>query len=81
MNHESVLLFCSSKAETEKIALAISDHFAECFTSNTNQKLISWLDSESLKIFEVFRNELQYVDDILQKTVPYGIAFHHAGKF
>ncbi|CAG9532868.1 unnamed protein product [Cercopithifilaria johnstoni] len=77
---ESVLVFCSSKAETEKLALAISHHFGECFKSGNNQNLISSLNIQSLKaVKRGFHHEIQFIDDILQKTIPYGIAFHHAG--
>ncbi|MCP9263449.1 Chromosome-associated kinesin KIF4 [Dirofilaria immitis] len=65
---ESVLVFCSSKAETEKLALAISHHFKECFKSGNNQNLIFSLNMESLKEFkQTFDHEVLFVDDILQK--------------
>ncbi|VDN06820.1 unnamed protein product [Thelazia callipaeda] len=77
---ESVLLFCSSKAEAEKIALAISNYLQDCCMSNTNQKLISSLDCTRLKNLMIsLNNEVQCIDDILCKTIPFGIAFHHAG--
>ncbi|EFO24873.1 hypothetical protein LOAG_03612 [Loa loa] len=77
---ESVLVFCSSKAETEKLALAISHHFGDYFKSSNNQNLISSLNIQSLEaVKQAFHHEVQFVDDILQKTIPYGIAFHHAG--
>uniref|UniRef100_A0A915PIJ9 Uncharacterized protein n=1 Tax=Setaria digitata TaxID=48799 RepID=A0A915PIJ9_9BILA len=77
---ESVLVFCSSKTETEKLALAISHYFEDCFKSNSNEKLISSLNIHSLERLKLaFHHEVQFVDDILEKTIAYGIAFHHAG--
>ncbi|VDM09281.1 unnamed protein product [Wuchereria bancrofti] len=80
MKDESVLVFCSSKAETEKLALAISQHFENYFKSSNSENLISPFNIQSLKtVKHAFHHEIQFVDDILRETLPHGIAFHHAG--
>ncbi|KAK6102486.1 DEAD/DEAH box helicase family protein [Brugia pahangi] len=80
MKGESVLVFCSSKAETEKLALAISQHFEKYFKSSNSENLISSFNIQSLKtVKHAFHHEIQFVDDILRETLPHGIAFHHAG--
>lgn len=75
-----MLVFCSSKMETEKLALALSHSFDQSFKLGSNQKLNSFLSEQLMKgIKQVFHQEVHFVDEILQQTIPYGIAFHHAG--
>lgn len=71
-NDESVLVFCSSKAETERVASAIADRI-------TRNRFL--LEKINMKRVEVgMFNELQHVDDVLRKTAAVNVAFHHAGQ-
>ncbi|XP_065395234.1 DNA polymerase theta isoform X3 [Macaca fascicularis] len=83
-NH-SVLLFCPSKAWCEKLADIIAREFynlhhqteglvkpSECPPVNLEQK-------ELLEVMDQLRRLPSGLDSVLQKTVPWGVAFHHAG--
>ncbi|XP_065395235.1 DNA polymerase theta isoform X4 [Macaca fascicularis] len=84
-NH-SVLLFCPSKAWCEKLADIIAREFynlhhqteglvkpSECPPVNLEQK-------ELLEVMDQLRRLPSGLDSVLQKTVPWGVAFHHAGE-
>uniref|UniRef100_A0A2K5KT27 DNA polymerase theta n=1 Tax=Cercocebus atys TaxID=9531 RepID=A0A2K5KT27_CERAT len=83
-NH-SVLLFCPSKTWCEKLADIIAREFynlhhqteglvkpSECPPVNLEQK-------ELLEVMDQLRRLPSGLDSVLQKTVPWGVAFHHAG--
>ncbi|XP_037859312.2 DNA polymerase theta isoform X7 [Chlorocebus sabaeus] len=83
-NH-SVLLFCPSKTWCEKLADIIAREFynlhhqteglvkpSECPPVNLEQK-------ELLEVMDQLRRLPSGLDSVLQKIVPWGVAFHHAG--
>ncbi|CAK8696874.1 unnamed protein product [Clavelina lepadiformis] len=78
----SVLIFCPTKNWCEKLAKSIAHHFYQL-----NNK---FREDSSLPYLELKLNELQDVveqlqrtpsglDETLIKTIPFGVAFHHAG--
>ncbi|VDN57945.1 unnamed protein product [Dracunculus medinensis] len=75
---QSVLIFCSSKAETEKISLNFVSYMID--VDFDSRRLSSLLDLDQLSIFlKKFHSRTQSNDELLRKTIPYGVAFHHAG--
>ncbi|KHN89096.1 DNA polymerase theta [Toxocara canis] len=77
---DSVLIFCSSKAETEKVATMVSNHLRELLSEEPQQDFNHMLKIDALSFFvEYFQNETQSSDEILLTTIPTGVAFHHAG--
>lgn len=75
---QSVLIFCSSKAETEKISLNFVSYMID--VDFDSRRLSSLLDLNQLSIFlKKFHSRTQSNDELLRKTIPYGVAFHHAG--
>uniref|UniRef100_A0A7I4YCY7 DNA-directed DNA polymerase n=1 Tax=Haemonchus contortus TaxID=6289 RepID=A0A7I4YCY7_HAECO len=73
-----VLVFCSSKAEVEKVALDLAKILDEIYRSN--QVIASRLDRAAL--YQIRMNLEQCagtVDTVLAQTLPRGVAFHHAG--
>ncbi|VDM48117.1 unnamed protein product [Toxocara canis] len=77
---DSVLIFCSSKAETEKVATVVSNHLRELLSEEPQQDFNHMLKIDALSFFvEYFQNETQSSDEILLTTIPTGVAFHHAG--
>ncbi|XP_044047593.1 DNA polymerase theta isoform X3 [Siniperca chuatsi] len=79
----SVLLFCPSKNWCEKLADSIAREFynlrhADCQGEAEPQPVC--LDREGLvDIIAQLRRTPAGLDPILQRTVPWGVAFHHAG--
>uniref|UniRef100_A0A4W6BJQ6 DNA polymerase theta n=1 Tax=Lates calcarifer TaxID=8187 RepID=A0A4W6BJQ6_LATCA len=69
----SVLLFCPSKNWCEKLADSIAREFY-------NLRHNVCLDQEGLvDVIAQLRRTPAGIDPILQRTVPWGVAFHHAG--
>ncbi|KAF7666225.1 hypothetical protein LDENG_00114630 [Lucifuga dentata] len=79
----SVLLFCPSKNWCEKLADSIAREFynlrhTEC-QGEVGPQPVS-LDQERLvDVIAQLRRTPAGLDPILQRTVPWGVAFHHAG--
>nr|XP_019955937.1 PREDICTED: DNA polymerase theta [Paralichthys olivaceus] len=79
----SVLLFCPSKNWCEKLADSIAREFYNLRhadgQSDTNLRPVC-LDQEGLvDVLAQLRRTPAGLDPILQRTVPWGVAFHHAG--
>uniref|UniRef100_A0A667YA76 DNA polymerase theta n=1 Tax=Myripristis murdjan TaxID=586833 RepID=A0A667YA76_9TELE len=73
----SVLLFCPSKNWCEKLADSIAREFYNL--RHTAPQAVG-LDQEGLKdVIAQLRRTPAGLDPILQRTVPWGVAFHHAG--
>eukprot|EP00064_Thunnus_orientalis_P007166 superscaffoldBa00000781_g7185 len=79
----SVLLFCPSKNWCEKLADSIAREFynlrhTDCQGEAEPQPVC--LDQEGLvDVIAQLRRTPAGLDPILQRTVPWGVAFHHAG--
>ncbi|XP_031727746.1 DNA polymerase theta isoform X1 [Anarrhichthys ocellatus] len=79
----SVLLFCPSKNWCEKLADSIAREFYNLRHTDrqgeAEPKLVC-LDREGLvDVVAQLRRTPAGLDPILQRTVPWGVAFHHAG--
>jgi DNA polymerase theta len=83
----SVLIFCHTKAKCEAVAEQIAKEFFDIGSmANTTcpefgKKIRDQLDSN--KIREVLTQLEQCpggLEEVLKKTVSFGVAFHHAGK-
>ncbi|XP_060940746.1 DNA polymerase theta [Limanda limanda] len=79
----SVLMFCPSKNWCEKLADSIAREFYNLRLADgqgdTNLRPVA-LDQEGLvDVLAQLRRTPAGLDPILQRTVPWGVAFHHAG--
>nr|XP_033330017.1 DNA polymerase theta isoform X2 [Megalopta genalis] len=78
----SVLIFCTTKNWCEKLAEQIAAAFYKLGRENTSlgttlrQQLDATLISETL---EQLKRSPTGLDNVLKRTVSFGIAFHHAG--
>ncbi|TWW59377.1 DNA polymerase theta [Takifugu flavidus] len=76
----SVLLFCPSKNWCEKLADSIAREFYNLRNSGEAEPPPVPLDQEGLvDVVAQLRRTPAGLDSILQRTVPWGVAFHHAG--
>uniref|UniRef100_A0A667YDA4 DNA polymerase theta n=1 Tax=Myripristis murdjan TaxID=586833 RepID=A0A667YDA4_9TELE len=79
----SVLLFCPSKNWCEKLADSIAREFYNLRHTDGQGEAAPQavgLDQEGLKdVIAQLRRTPAGLDPILQRTVPWGVAFHHAG--
>lgn len=77
----SVLIFCPTKAWCEKLAATIAEAqvgFLNC--AGGEGKLSSATNRQGLVgVCEQLRRTQVGLDHVLEKTVPSGVAFHHAG--
>ncbi|XP_008563156.1 PREDICTED: DNA polymerase theta [Galeopterus variegatus] len=85
LDNHSVLLFCPSKKWCEKLADIIAREFYNVYHQAEGLvKPFKFLPVmlEQKGLLEVM-DQLKYLpsglDSVLQKTVPWGVAFHHAG--
>ncbi|XP_016055399.1 PREDICTED: DNA polymerase theta [Miniopterus natalensis] len=83
-NH-SVLLFCPSKKWCEKLADIIAHEFynlhhqAEGLTRSSELSPVMLEQKGLLEVIDQLKHSPAGLDSVLQKTVPWGVAFHHAG--
>ncbi|WKX99197.1 hypothetical protein Q1695_014237 [Nippostrongylus brasiliensis] len=73
-----VLVFCSSKADVEKVALDLAKVLDGIY--RTNEVISSRLNRAALYRIRVnLEKTAGTLDTILAQTLPRGVAFHHAG--
>ncbi|XP_036304182.1 DNA polymerase theta isoform X1 [Pipistrellus kuhlii] len=83
-NH-SVLLFCPSKKWCEKLADNIAHEFynlhhqAEGLLKSSELSPVILEQKGLLEVIDQLKHLPSGLDSVLQKTVPWGVAFHHAG--
>lgn len=78
----SVLIFCPTKNWCENLAQQISSAFWKLGTcqTTTSQLLREQLKCEPiLELLQQLKFSPVGLDDVLRKTVSFGVAFHHAG--
>ncbi|XP_066501215.1 DNA polymerase theta isoform X2 [Hoplias malabaricus] len=79
----SVLLFCPSKNWCEKLADSVAREFYNLYhrekQSDSEVQSVS-LNQEGLQdVIAQLKRSPAGLDQVLQRTVPWGVAFHHAG--
>uniref|UniRef100_A0A8C3YVJ5 DNA polymerase theta n=1 Tax=Catagonus wagneri TaxID=51154 RepID=A0A8C3YVJ5_9CETA len=83
-NH-SVLLFCPSKKWCEKLADIIAREFynlhhqAEGLVRSSELPSVILEQKGLLEVMHQLKRSPSGLDSVLQRTVPWGVAFHHAG--
>ncbi|XP_058411862.1 DNA polymerase theta isoform X1 [Diceros bicornis minor] len=83
-NH-SVLLFCPSKKWCEKLADIIAREFyhlhcqPEGLVTSSEIPPVILEQKGLLEVVDQLKRSPSGLDSVLQKTVPWGVAFHHAG--
>ncbi|XP_077623707.1 DNA polymerase theta [Crocuta crocuta] len=83
-NH-SVLLFCPSKKWCEKLADIIAREFynlhhpAEGLVRSSELPPVVLEQKSLLEVMDQLKRSPSGLDSVLQKTIPWGVAFHHAG--
>ncbi|XP_064375835.1 DNA polymerase theta isoform X3 [Dromaius novaehollandiae] len=80
----SVLLFCPSKNWCEKLADIIAREFYNLQQTDTSAKNSAlspvFVDREGINdVLDQLKHSLSGLDSVLQRTLPWGVAFHHAG--
>ncbi|KAM6099160.1 DNA polymerase theta isoform 1-T1 [Theristicus caerulescens] len=80
----SVLLFCPSKNWCEKLADIIAREFyrlqqAESSAKNSALSPVVVDREEIDEVLDQLKRSISGLDSVLQRTLPWGVAFHHAG--
>ncbi|XP_009578523.1 PREDICTED: DNA polymerase theta, partial [Fulmarus glacialis] len=80
----SVLLFCPSKTWCEKLADVIAREFyslqqAESSAKNSPLSPVAVDREEIDEVLDQLKRSISGLDSVLQRTLPWGVAFHHAG--
>ena len=90
----AVLVFCPTKNWCEKLAESIAKHFAEighaalqdgCRTNSEDggfvkaSSLVTFDYAALREVLEQLKRTQVGLDSVLSRTVPHGVAFHHAG--
>ncbi|KAM6309814.1 DNA polymerase theta [Podargus strigoides] len=80
----SVLLFCPSKNWCEKLADIIAREFYSLQQAESSAKNSALapvvVDREGLtEVMDQLKRSVSGLDSVLQRTLPWGVAFHHAG--
>ena len=70
-NPPKIIVFINNKKYTNSIAIDICNHL--------DKKTDFRLDTENERIQSFLFSEDEYAGEILNKTLPYGVAFHHGG--
>ena len=85
LDGHSVLIFCPTKKSCEEHAMQIAKAFYDIGTGTNNiiirNRLRKQLDSERLpQVLETLTQCQAGLDKILNQTVKFAVAFHHAGR-
>ncbi|XP_068883861.1 DNA polymerase theta [Aphelocoma coerulescens] len=80
----SVLLFCPSKNWCEKLADIIAREFYSLQQAESSAKNSALapvvVDREGIdEVLDQLKRSISGLDSVLQRTLPWGVAFHHAG--
>ncbi|KAM6416701.1 DNA polymerase theta isoform 2-T2 [Pluvialis apricaria] len=80
----SVLLFCPSKNWCEKLADIIAREFYSLQQAERSAKKSALapvaVDREGIdEVLDQLKRSISGLDSVLQRTLPWGVAFHHAG--
>ncbi|XP_064000012.1 DNA polymerase theta [Pogoniulus pusillus] len=80
----SVLLFCPSKNWCEKLADIIAREFYSLQQAENSAKNSAHaqtiVDKEGIEeVLDQLKHSISGLDSVLQRTLPWGVAFHHAG--
>ncbi|XP_010180926.1 PREDICTED: DNA polymerase theta, partial [Mesitornis unicolor] len=80
----SVLLFCPSKNWCEKLADIIAREFYSLQQAESSAKDSALapvvVDREGIdEVLDQLKRSISGLDSVLQRTLPWGVAFHHAG--
>ncbi|KAL2311304.1 hypothetical protein Nmel_003004 [Mimus melanotis] len=80
----SVLLFCPSKNWCEKLADIIAREFYSLQQTESSAKNSALapvvVDREGIdEVLDLLKRSISGLDSVLQRTLPWGVAFHHAG--
>ncbi|XP_009868767.1 PREDICTED: DNA polymerase theta-like, partial [Apaloderma vittatum] len=80
----SVLLFCPSKNWCEKLADIIAREFYNLQQAESSAKNSALapvvVDREGIdEVLDQLKRSVSGLDSVLQRTLPWGVAFHHAG--
>jgi DNA polymerase theta len=75
-----VLVFCPTKSWCEKLSESIAKHFYMLGSAKKGEPSLVMFDYDALKdVFEQLRSCQVGIDNVLGKTLRYGVAYHHAG--
>jgi len=77
----SVLVFCPTKSWCEGLAMTLAEAQGRLWRSDPSEEATKHLPDISARIgvCEQLRTTQVGLDKVLEKTVPNGVAFHHAG--
>lgn len=78
----SVLIFCMTKNRCESLAQSLATSFYNigCQQSDNSTVLRNQLNPETIaEVLEQLKNCPVGLDQILKKTISFGVAYHHAG--
>ncbi|CAB3236758.1 unnamed protein product [Arctia plantaginis] len=78
----SILIFCMTKNWCESLAQSVAQSFYKlgCEETEAGSILRSQLKSEAIsEVLEQMRNCPVGLDQVLKKTISFGVAYHHAG--
>ncbi|XP_059613887.1 helicase POLQ-like [Phlebotomus argentipes] len=68
---DGVLIFCPTRQNCENVARLLTNVISKDFLEDHKQ--------EKKKLLDNMKTYFEYICPILQRTIPYGIAYHHSG--